>query len=225
MTINSLNNMVKKISDLLSELDDVNDNKYEQYLCLLKYSELLTYQVSQMITDYEAQKLIFEPDMDITQIIKEFKEEHGVPYEYIENGTYYFEKIEDGYKFVLPPLLNNRSKIDKKYIICVFDELIKRNKDVITKLSNASIIIVSQYTKISNSKDNDNVDAHDIINYINKYLLSTDDNPQYLNVFYDSEVAYSNKTEVYVVPKIKYFQFINNKKKNKLWVTLKKKSR
>lgn len=226
MAKENLKNIVEKISDELSKVEDVSsNNQYELYLSLLKYSELLTYQVSQMITDYEAQKLIFEPDTDVVEIIKDFKENYGIPYEYIDNGTYYFEKIEDGYKFVLPPLLNNRSKIDKKYIVCILDELIKRNKDVITKLSNASVIFVSHYSKINNSKDNDNVDAHDIINYINKYLLSTDDNPQYLNVFYDAEVSYTNKTEVYIVPKVKYYQFFNNKKMKKLWVTLKKKSR
>lgn len=135
---------------------------------------------------------------------------------------YTFEQYNDtGYRIVLPPLLSRycakKSKtysVKSKYIAFIFEQLIKNNNEIIERMNEATIIIIShQLAEGSVIMDNDNVDAHDVINLINKYLMNTDDNGTRISVMYDTVLSDSPKTEIYIIPKLKIGILLENSKK------------
>ena len=74
----------------------------------------------------------------------------------------------------------------------------------IDKLADATIIIVDHQPNTKGKiRDNDNSDSHDIINLINKYILSSDDNGLLVSLCYDSFISDTEYTELYILPKVK----------------------
>lgn len=123
-------------------------------------------------------------------------------------GIYSFNTFNDGYKAVIPYLLNRRVikglyfSPKKKYVANIFEQLLKHNEDIIIRLSEATVIIVN-YSPYGEKvvRDNDNADSRDIINLINKYIMNTDDNGMCVNILYDTAVSTDYKTEIYILPK------------------------
>lgn len=137
----------------------------------------------------------------------------------MEYTDYTFEQYNDtGYRIILPPLLSRycakKSKtysVKSKYIAFVFEQLVKNNNEIIERINEATIIIIShQLAEGSVIMDNDNVDAHDVINLINKYLMNTDDNGTRISVMYDTVLSDSPKTEIYIIPKLKIGFLLDN---------------
>ena len=118
-----------------------------------------------------------------------------------------FEKYGNGYRAVIPYLLNRRNAGDvfspkRKYVVSVFERLLVQNKDIIQKMPATSVFIVCCSPGKMSLRDNDNADGHDVINLIKKYLMTKDDSGLYLNVFYGAKQAEKYYTEVYIIPHI-----------------------
>lgn len=118
-----------------------------------------------------------------------------------------FEKYGNGYRAVIPYLLNRRNAGDvfspkRKYVVSVFERLLVQNKDIIQKMPATSVFIVCCSPGKMSLRDNDNADGHDVINLIKKYLMTEDDSGLYLNVFYGAKQAEKYYTEVYIIPHI-----------------------
>lgn len=135
------------------------------------------------------------------------------------HDEYTFEPFgNNGYRAIIPPLLSRRSessktyKIKNKYINFVFETLLKANISDIKRMSDATIIIICHQLNNGNIiRDNDNADAHDVINLINKYILSTDDNGMRVSVLFDTKISDALKTEIYILPKLKLDRLICDK--------------
>nr|WP_316620847.1 hypothetical protein [uncultured Ruminococcus sp.] len=118
-----------------------------------------------------------------------------------------FERYGDGYRAVIPYLLNRRAAGDvfspkRKYVVSVFERLLIQNKGIINKMPATSVFIVCCSPGKMSLRDNDNADGHDVINLIKKYLMTEDDSGLYLNVFYGAKQAEKYYTEVYIMPHI-----------------------
>ena len=118
-----------------------------------------------------------------------------------------FEKYGDGYRAVIPYLLNRRTSGDvfspkRKYVVSVFKRLLIQNKGIINNMPATSVFIVCCSPGKMSLRDNDNADGHDVINLIKKYLMTEDDSGLYLNVFYGAKQAEKYYTEVYIMPHI-----------------------
>lgn len=118
-----------------------------------------------------------------------------------------FEKYGDGYRAVIPYLLNRRAAGEifspkRKYVVGMFERLLVQNKGIIKKMSATSVFIVCCSPGKMSLRDNDNADGHDVINLIKKYLMTEDDSGLYLNVFYGAKQAEKYYTEVYIMPHI-----------------------
>ena len=118
-----------------------------------------------------------------------------------------FEKHGDGYRAVIPYLLNRRAageffSPERKYVVGMFERLLVQNKGIIKKMPATSVFIVCCSPGKMSLRDNDNADGHDVINLIKKYLMTEDDSGLYLNVFYGAKQAEKYYTEVYIMPHI-----------------------
>lgn len=118
-----------------------------------------------------------------------------------------FEKYGDGYRAVIPYLLNRRAAGEifspkRKYVVGMFERLLVQNKGIIKKMPATSVFIVCCSPGKMSLRDNDNADGHDVINLIKKYLMTEDDSGLYLNVFYGAKQAEKYYTEVYIMPHI-----------------------
>ena len=118
-----------------------------------------------------------------------------------------FEKYGDGYRAVIPYLLNRRAAGEifspkRKYVVGMFERLLVQNKGIIKKKPATSVFIVCCSPGKMSLRDNDNADGHDVINLIKKYLMTEDDSGLYLNVFYGAKQAEKYYTEVYIMPHI-----------------------
>lgn len=118
-----------------------------------------------------------------------------------------FEKYGDGYRAVIPYLLNRRAAGEifspkRKYVVGMFERLLAQNKGIIKKMPATSVFIVCCSPGKMSLRDNDNADGHDVINLIKKYLMTEDDSGLYLNVFYGAKQAEKYYTEVYIMPHI-----------------------
>ena len=118
-----------------------------------------------------------------------------------------FEKYGNGYRAVIPYMLNRRAAGDvfspkRKYVAAVFERLLVQNKDIINKMPATTVFIVCCSPRKMSLRDNDNADGHDVINLIKRYLMTKDDSGLYLNVFYGSKQAEKYYTEVYIMPHI-----------------------
>ena len=118
-----------------------------------------------------------------------------------------FEKYGDGYRAVIPYLLNRRADGEifspkRKYVVGMFERLLVQNKGIIKKKPATSVFIVCCSPGKMSLRDNDNADGHDVINLIKKYLMTEDDSGLYLNVFYGAKQAEKYYTEVYIMPHI-----------------------
>lgn len=124
------------------------------------------------------------------------------------DDLYSFEVVPTGYKFVIPPLINRRSLISNKnkYVNLVLERLIQNNIDYISRKEYATVIIIACHKDLSKAIDVDNEDIHSVINIINRYIMSTDDSPEYINLVLDAKKADENKTEIYVIDQI-HFSF------------------
>ena len=123
------------------------------------------------------------------------------------NIKYQMLKFKDGYKAVIPYLLDRRAakgmyySVKKKYICSVFENLL-RNNEPFARLSSATIIIIT-FSPFGERvvRDNDNVDSRDVINLINRYMMSTDDSGAFMNIIYDTQKSDDYRTEIYILPK------------------------
>ena len=118
-----------------------------------------------------------------------------------------FEKYGDGYRAVIPYLLNRRAAGEifspkRKYVVGMFERLLVQNKGIIKKMPATTVFIVCCSPGKMSLRDNDNADGHDVINLIKKYLMTEDDSGLYLNVFYGAKQAEKYYTEVYIMPHI-----------------------
>ena len=118
-----------------------------------------------------------------------------------------FEKYGDGYRAVIPYLLNRRAAGEifspkRKYVVGMFERLLVQNKGIIKKKPATSVFIVCCSPGKMSLRDNDNADGHDVINLIKKYLMTEDDSGLYLNVFYGAKQTEKYYTEVYIMPHI-----------------------
>lgn len=127
-----------------------------------------------------------------------------------------FEPYANGYRAVLPYLLNRRASErvyyspKRKYVVNVFETLLRKNRSTIKRMPAVTVFIVTcaPYREVP-PRDNDNADARDIINLIKNYLMNEDDSGLYLNVFYDTRIAQYYHTEVYVLPRLSYLEILN----------------
>lgn len=118
-----------------------------------------------------------------------------------------FERYGNGYRAVIPYLLNRRNAGDvfspkRKYVVSVFERLLIQNRSIINKMPATTVFIVCCSPRRMSLRDNDNADGHDVINLIKRYLMTEDDSGLYLNVFYGAKQAENYYTEVYIMPHI-----------------------
>lgn len=118
-----------------------------------------------------------------------------------------FEKYGNGYRAVIPYMLNRRAAGDvfspkRKYVVSVFERLLIQNQGIINKMPATTVFIVCCSPRKMSLRDNDNADGHDVINLIKRYLMTEDDSGLHLNVFYGAKQAEKYGTEVYVMPYI-----------------------
>lgn len=125
---------------------------------------------------------------------------------------YKFEVISSGYKLTVPPLISRRATTQptysprKRYIYKVTEELLLSHQEKIKRLSHATVIIRSYYNELA-ARDCDNSDIHDIINLINKYIMTTSDDCEHMNIVCDGTKSSCDKTEIYVIDKINFSLF------------------
>ena len=118
-----------------------------------------------------------------------------------------FEEYGDGYRAVLPYLLNRRATGDtyspkRKYVVSVFERLLNQSKELIQKMPAVTVFIISCSPRNISLRDSDNADARDVMNVIKRYFLLSDDSGMYLNVFYGAKQTKNYYTEVYIMPHI-----------------------
>ena len=214
---NKLKQASKKVKQLSQSINDCLDYDIEDldsYYSIYKGLEELTFEFGTFVFDYEvlnSEEVKTSSSFDIETLTDSEKTElKRYLTKYCSNrldDEYTFEKYKEGYKTELPYLLNRRVtkgiyfSPKKKYVTNVFEQLLKRNKEIIKKFSKATVVIVS-YSPFENGvvRDNDNVDSRDIINLIKRFLMCTDDSGKFLNVMYDTQEDNDYRTEVYILP-------------------------
>lgn len=214
-----LTRLIRSYQDILNTLILMRDNDIgdiDDMLTLNKQMEYTLLSFNNIIADMEAYQNDILPNLDfdfsnlspkekteVNRYISQFCKGIG------ENG-FTFEKYKTGYKAVIPYLLNRRAKKNglyfspkKKYINSIFKSLLINNTDIINRLRYATVFIVSCSPNEKRAvRDNDNADAHDIINLIKEYMLADDDDGISLNICYDARVTNLYFTEIYVMPKV-----------------------
>lgn len=201
-TTNKIDTLTMNISDNILQ-DELIQNEYE----ILNLVESIFVSLSKNIDEYES-------EITDNLLIKQTGEDNS---EYKCSGKmkYKFESTENGYRAILPPLLSRRSaryksfSVRSRYNYYIFEKLLKdfqTSNPLYSRLSNATIVIISHTaSKGKIIRDNDNVDAHDVINLINKYLLSSDDNGLRVSLVYDTMLSDDESySEVFVLPKVNF---------------------
>ena len=168
---------------------------------------------------YDFGSLLFDLESELPEeILEAFDLERLTPSEQKELKHYQdrfkpemidccFERYGDGYRAVIPYLLNRRTSGDvfspkRKYVVSVFKRLLIQNKGIINNMPATTVFIVCCSPRRMSLRDNDNADGHDVINLIKRYLMTEDDSGLYLNVFYGAKQAEKYYTEVYIMPHI-----------------------
>lgn len=175
--------------------------------------ELASYYLGELLFKIEAKESSDNSlidDVDLSKLTSAEEKELSIYIQkYCTNPdvTFCFEPYREGYRAVLPYLLNRRAQKGKtylprkKYISNVFEGLLIVNQNIIHRMPAATILIISHSPFGSQVvRDNDNVDSRDIINLINKYLLSTDDSGDLVNIVYATKEEKNYYTELYVLP-------------------------
>ena len=227
MSNKSVINNLGRISTMLSKSLDVieicrNNNIIDSNALhsVFEEVELAAYNLGKILFDLDAESKAESSSTDNVDLNNlSFYEKRELSYyinKYCSNPdvTYSFERFGNGYRAVLPYLLNRRASKGKfyspkkKYISNVFESLILSSQNEINPLHAASIIIIS-YSPYERQviRDNDNVDSRDIINIINKYLLSTDDSGDLVNIVYTTKISDKYLTEVFILP---YHDFVTD---------------
>ena len=202
--INTIENIIFESSSA-----NITESKKVQYeyellnIFELLFATQLSDVESQNYCDYMNKSLSEE---DLNQVVKYAQDlKH-------KQSEYLFERYSEGYRAVIPSMVSyrgNRSKMyfnKKKYVYYIFEKLIMQYdiEHKIDKLADATIIIVDHQPNTKGKiRDNDNSDSHDIINLINKYILSSDDNGLLVSLCYDSVISDTAYTELYILPKVK----------------------
>lgn len=202
--INTIENIIFESSSA-----NITESKKVQYeyellnIFELLFATQLSDVESQNYCDYMNKSLSEE---DLNQVVKYAQDlKH-------KQSEYLFERCSEGYRAVIPSMVSyrgNRSKMyfnKKKYVYYIFEKLIMQYdiEHKIDKLADATIIIVDHQPNTKGKiRDNDNSDSHDIINLINKYILSSDDNGLLVSLCYDSVISDTAYTELYILPKVK----------------------
>ena len=196
-----------KISDMANEL---TENNPDQLLLLLEETECLL-----------ADILKKAPKIYSTYKPKESNEVSQSPQaqaalnrimNIYRKCEYRFECRSNGYKLTIPPLISRRATSQttysprKRYIYKVTETLLKNHEAEINKLSEATVIIRSYYNELA-ARDCDNSDIHDIINLINKYIMSTSDDCEHMNIVCDGTKSDYDMTEVYIINMLDFSKF------------------
>ena len=151
-----------------------------------------------ILEDFDLEQLTASEQKELKRYLNRFKPE-------MINCC--FEKYGNGYRAVIPYMLNRRAAGDvfspkRKYVVSVFERLLIQNRSIINKMPATTVFIVCCSPRRMSLRDNDNADGHDVINLIKRYLMTEDDSGLYLNVFYGAKQAENYYTEVYIMPHI-----------------------
>ena len=201
-------------------MDKENDTEsLRDWYALLKKLEYLLYDLGMIIYEVEAREKD-EPvsdSFDYDNLSPKEKSEMMKYFTRFQVGAvpFLFERYGNGYRAVLPYLLALRAaervyfSPKRKFIVNVFESLLIENQTIIDKIPAATVLIVTRVPRREMPpRDNDNADAHDIINLIKDYLMKEDDSGLYLNVFYDTQISNNYYTEVYIMPHMSYRELI-----------------
>nr|WP_302685476.1 hypothetical protein [uncultured Ruminococcus sp.] len=196
-----------KISDLANEL---TENNPDQLLLLLEETECLLADIfkkaPKIYSTYKAKEsneVSQSPQAQaaLNRIINIYRK-----------CEYKFECLSNGYKLTIPPLISRRATSQptysprKRYIYKVTETLLESNEAEINKLSEATVIIRSYYNELA-ARDCDNSDIHDIINLINKYIMSTSDDCEHMNIVCDGTKSDCDMTVVYIINMLDFSKF------------------
>ena len=151
-----------------------------------------------ILEDFDLEQLTASEQKELKRYLNRFKPE-------MINCC--FEKYGNGYRAVIPYMLNRRAAGDvfspkRKYVVSVFERLLIQNRSIINKMPATTVFIVCCSPRRMSLRDNDNADGHDVINLIKRYLMTEDDSGLYLNVFYGAKQTEKYYTEVYIMPHI-----------------------
>lgn len=196
-----------KISDLANEL---TENNPDQLLLLLEETECLLADIfkkaSKIYSTYKAKE-----SNEVSQSPQAQAALNRIMNIY-RKCEYKFESLSNGYKLTIPPLISRRATSQptysprKRYIYKVTETLLESNEAEINKLSEATVIIRSYYNELA-ARDCDNSDIHDIINLINKYIMSTSDDCEHMNIVCDGTKSDCDMTEVYIINMLDFSKF------------------
>lgn len=196
-----------KISDLANEL---TENNPDQLLLLLEETECLLADIfkkaPKIYSTYKAKE-----SNEVSQSPQAQAALNRIMNIY-RKCEYKFESLSNGYKLTIPPLISRRATSQptysprKRYIYKVTETLLESNEAEINKLSEATVIIRSYYNELA-ARDCDNSDIHDIINLINKYIMSTSDDCEHMNIVCDGTKSNYDMTEVYIINMLDFSKF------------------
>jgi hypothetical protein len=196
-----------KISDLANEL---TENNPDQLLLLLEETECLLADIfkkaPKIYSTYKAKE-----SNEVSQSPQAQAALNRIMNIY-RKCEYKFECLSNGYKLTIPPLISRRATSQptysprKRYIYKVTETLLESNEAEINKLSEATVIIRSYYNELA-ARDCDNSDIHDIINLINKYIMSTSDDCEHMNIVCDGTKSDCDMTVVYIINMLDFSKF------------------
>lgn len=196
-----------KISDLANEL---TENNPDQLLLLLEETECLLADIfkkaPKIYSTYKAKE-----SNEVSQSPQAQAALNRIMNIY-RKCEYKFECLSNGYKLTIPPLISRRATSQptysprKRYIYKVTETLLESNEAEINKLSEATVIIRSYYNELA-ARDCDNSDIHDIINLINKYIMSTSDDCKHMNIVCDGTKSDCDMTVVYIINMLDFSKF------------------
>lgn len=196
-----------KISDLANEL---TENNPDHLLLLLEETECLLADIfkkaPKIYSTYKAKE-----SNEVSQSPQAQAALNRIMNIY-RKCEYKFECLSNGYKLTIPPLISRRATSQptysprKRYIYKVTETLLESNEAEINKLSEATVIIRSYYNELA-ARDCDNSDIHDIINLINKYIMSTSDDCEHMNIVCDGTKSDCDMTVVYIINMLDFSKF------------------
>lgn len=196
-----------KISDIANEL---TENNPDQLLFLLEETECLLADILKKAPKiYSTYKPKESNEVSPSPQVKAALNRIMNIYSKVD---YKFEHISSGYKLTIPPLISRRATSQptysprKRYIYKVTEALLENHETEINKLSEATVIIRSYYNELA-ARDCDNSDIHDIINLINKYIMSTSDDCEHMNIVCDGTKSDCDMTEVYIINMLDFSKF------------------
>lgn len=127
------------------------------------------------------------------------------------------QKINNGYKIVLPGTLNHYGNISKSLLDEPLNNMLRTfNKETkIQKIDHAVMLIVNCIEGSKNKlkiRDNDNYEYKQIINTIAFWMLK-DDGYDCCDIMNCTKISDKNVTEVYLISKDKFCEFYSDFKK------------